>query len=442
MSKREDLTLLISGVALASIALVAIALEPRSITGQASSTGQTSSENAVDKGFLTDPFLQLPTQTSVRVVWFTEFEGQGHTVIYGTQPGQSLETDTIRQVFATTRQLTRLKEDQDSVLPGGDGPEAPTFRPVWRHEAEVTGLIPGQRLPYQVRSQQENGTILTSGTFSLAAAPPAEQPLQILLTSDHQQMPMTAANIQKVAETIGQVDAVFLAGDLVNVPDRGSEWFDDADGGAFFPILQGRANYSLDKSGRPISYRGGALLQHAPLFPAIGNHEVMGRVSQVASLNDQFNDPVPRGAAAKLYQTNPEAFNPTGDEALRRQWVIENSYNTDTYEQIFTLPKSQVPNPDRPEETSRYYAVTFGDVRLISLFVTNIWRPPGIEPRVRGRFRERQRDLGNPAAWGHGQHIFEPIDPKRACDCFVPPWLGSPNWHSLCIRLQKFTLPV
>ncbi|MEW6498747.1 MAG: metallophosphoesterase, partial [Cyanobacteriota bacterium] len=32
---------------------------------------------------LTDPFLQLPTENSVRVVWFTEFEGSGHSVAYG-----------------------------------------------------------------------------------------------------------------------------------------------------------------------------------------------------------------------------------------------------------------------------------------------------------------------------------------------------------------------
>ncbi|NJO76528.1 MAG: hypothetical protein HC833_23955 [Leptolyngbyaceae cyanobacterium RM1_406_9] len=32
---------------------------------------------------LTDPFLQLPTENSVRVVWFTEFEGDRHRVEYG-----------------------------------------------------------------------------------------------------------------------------------------------------------------------------------------------------------------------------------------------------------------------------------------------------------------------------------------------------------------------
>ncbi|XGB43853.1 MAG: hypothetical protein LVS60_09325 [Nodosilinea sp. LVE1205-7] len=114
-----------------------------------------------------------------------------------------------------------------------------------------------------------------------------------MLTSDHQTMPMTAANLQKVEETIGAVDGVFLAGDLVNVPDRASEWFDDSRGNAFFPCLQGRANYRLEWQGQSTLYRGGAIIQHAPLFTAIGNHEVMGRFSHTASLQDQFNSPAP-----------------------------------------------------------------------------------------------------------------------------------------------------
>jgi len=402
MKRQEDLTLLISGVVLVLVTLIVVTLEPRL-------TQQDTTDEPMTHALLTDPFLQFPTENAVRVVWFTEFAGQEHSVIYGDRSTQSLADSDTRQAVASTRQLTRLREDARSRLPQGESPETPTFRPIWRHEAEITGLLPGQRVPYQVRSRHEDGTVIVSDTFSLAPTPSPGQPLKILLTSDHQQKPMTAANLEKVEETVGQVDAVFLAGDLVNIPDRASEWFDDAQGAAFFPVLQGRADYALEKNGQVTRYRGGQLIQEAPLFPAVGNHEVMGRFSAVDPLGDQFNDPVPRSAALKLYATNPDVFNPTGDPEQRRRWIIDHSYNTDTYEQLFTLPTSQVPNPERPETTSRYYATTFGDVRLVSLFVTNIWRRPAIAPDVRGRYRERKGDLGNPAAWGHGQHIFEPI---------------------------------
>ncbi|HEY9889902.1 MAG TPA: metallophosphoesterase, partial [Candidatus Obscuribacterales bacterium] len=402
MRRQEDLTLLISGIVLTLVALIVITVEPRFADAPPDSEVATAA-------LLADPFLQLPTADTVRVVWFTEFEGREHTVVYGRQPDQSLAGGDIQQVFAATRQLTRLREDQESRLPSGEELKGTTPRPIWRHEAEVTDLVPGQRVPYQVKSLREDGTILTSEVFSLAPAPPPGQPLKILLTSDHQSKPMTAANLQKVAETVGVVDAIFMAGDLVNVPDRASEWFDDAAGAAFFPALQGRARYDLTAAGQTTRYRGGQLIQHAPLFPAIGNHEVMGRFSTVTPLGQQFNDPVPRQAAIALYNQHADLFNPAGDSDVRRRWVIDQSFNVDTYEALFTLPRSPVPNPDGPETTSRYYATTVGDVRLVSLFVTNIWRRPAVEPGVQGRFQERLADLGNPAAWGHGQHIFEPI---------------------------------
>ncbi|MEO1403908.1 MAG: fibronectin type III domain-containing protein, partial [Cyanobacteria bacterium J06635_1] len=302
---------------------------------------------------LSDPFLQHPTQASVRVVWFTEFEGNAHTVSYG-EPGQE------KSISATTRPLSRTREDEKSQGLG-EPYETVTPRPIWRHEAEVTGLTPGERVPYQVMSIDAEGELIKSELFSLTPSPVAGQPLKILLTSDHQLMPMTAANLQKVEETIGQVDAVFLAGDLVNIPDRASEWFDDARGGAFFPCLQGRASYALEKEGQTTTYRGGQLIQNAPLFPAVGNHEVMGRYSDTLPLGDQFNDPVPWAAAKQFYDQNTKVFNPNDDPKLQRNWLKNNSFNIDTYNEIFSLPKAKRPDG---AETQRYYATTFGDIRL------------------------------------------------------------------------------
>ena len=102
---------------------------------------------------LTDPFLQLPTQNSVRVVWFTEFAGARHTVTYGEGLQQT--------ATASTTKLSRTREDQKSKV--GKQTETnqiyqkPTMRDIWRHEAVVTGLTPGKRVPYQVTSITEEG---------------------------------------------------------------------------------------------------------------------------------------------------------------------------------------------------------------------------------------------------------------------------------------------
>ncbi|MFQ4136654.1 metallophosphoesterase family protein [Nodosilinea sp. PGN35] len=404
--RREDLTLLTAGLLLVLTATLLIALEPRQQV-----VDPSPEASAVPTQLLTDPFLQYPTPGAVRVVWFTEFEGRDHRVRWGA-PNQPTEANLPNQAIAITTRLTRTREDPQSRLdhPQLSDLQRTVARPIWRHEAVVTNLPPGQRVPYRVTSTGPAGTVVASRVFTLAGAPPAGQALKILLTSDHQNMPMVAANLQKVDETVGRVDAVFFAGDLVNIPDRASEWFDDSRGCGFFPCLQGNTRYELERNGRTVAYRGGEIIQHAPLFPILGNHEVMGRFAPAAPLGEQFNQPVPRSAAVALYEANADLFNPADDPELRRQWIIDNSFNSDTYEALFSLPVTQVPNPDRPETTSRYYAVTFGDVRLVALYVTQIWRPFNVNAATRGRYQEREADLGTPQNWGHGQHIFEPIE--------------------------------
>lgn len=335
---------------------------------------------------LTDPFLQRPTESSVQVVWFTEFEGRDHIVTYG---------DGLTAKAVTT-QLSRTREDSDSRVQGRAFAEV-TRRAIWRHEASVQGLKAGDRLPYAVTSYDEKGQKVNSKIFTLSANPPKEQPLKILLTSDHQLKPLTPANLQKVAETVDRVDAVFFAGDLVDIADRASEWFDDANGLGFFPSLQGRTRYALEKDGATTVYSGGELIQHAPLFPAIGNHEVMGRYSAAAQLKSQFANSWPRDQVRRFY--------PVPDDSVE-SWLADHSYNTRTYEEIFSLPTTQLPDGGKTQE---YYAVSFGDVRLISLYVTQIWRSPDLTANTKGRYRESAADLNNPEAWGYGQHIFGDI---------------------------------
>lgn len=346
---------------------------------------------------LSDPFLQLPTETSVQVVWFTEFAGLRHSVAYGEG------TDQI--AIATTTKLSRTREDQISRVKAqtqtGEVYKQPTWRDIWRHEATVINLSPGIRVPYYVTSVREDDLSISSAKFTLAPKPHPGTSLKILLTSDHQLKPMVAANLQQVVE-MGRVDAVFFAGDLVNVPDRASEWFDDNRGGAFFPCLQGRGHYELDKNGVKTLYRGGELIQHAPLFTAIGNHEVMGRFSMNTNLNNELDDTIPNCVAQQFYQQNLGKGELENIPTQGYAWLKDNSFNTDTYEEIFTLPKSS-------SGGKKYYALSFGDVRLIVLHAANAWRTPSRASGVKGRYREREEDLSNPLEWGYGQHIFEPI---------------------------------
>ncbi|HLP90916.1 MAG TPA: metallophosphoesterase [Nostocaceae cyanobacterium] len=362
---------------------------------------------------LTDPFLQLPTDDSIQVVWFTEFLGKSHKVFYG----KNLE----KTVLATTTQLTRTREDQDSRVGNQTRPgqvyQKPVKRDIWRHEAKITGLT--SALPYRITSVREDGQNVSSEIFTLAPNPKPEKPLKILLTSDHQLKPMTAANMQKVVETVGKVDGVFFAGDLVNIPDRASEWFDDNRGNAFFPGLQGRANYQIESNGQKITYTGGKIIQNAPMFSCIGNHEVMGRFGRRGSIGDEFDDVIPRDIAKKLY----------GEKSLK-----DNSYNTDTYEEIFTLPESQPGG-------KTYYAVNFGDVRLVVLYITNMWRVPKLDVNIKGRYQEAKRDLNNPEDWGYGQVIFEPIYQGSQQYNWLRNELNSPEFQQAKYKIVMFHHP-
>jgi len=377
---------------------------------------------------LTEPFLQLPTESSVRVVWFTEFAGAKHTVAYGE--GLS------KKASAQTTQLSRTREDPESKRAVKD--TSVTVRPIWRHEAEVTGLTPDRRVPYRVMSVREDGITVPSGTYTLTAKPSLGKPLKILLTSDHQVKPMVAANLRKVVETVGQVDLVLFAGDLINVADRASEWFDDACGGSFFPALQGRACYDLEKNGSKTRYNGGAIIQHAPMYTAIGNHEVMGRFSTKDALNDQFYNTAPYEVAEAFYDADFRTINPTDDPAIRKQWVKDHSFNTDTYEEIFTLPQS-------PQGGKRYYAETFGDMRLVVLYITNVWRVPSLAADAKGKYRERDQDIENAQEnvknWGWGQHLFEPIAKDSPQYNWLEQELNSPEFKQARYKIVMFHHP-
>lgn len=291
---------------------------------------------------LTDPVLLCATASSVRVVWFSAAPGRRHEV----------ELAGGRRVPARTTALSRTAEDGGSRVAGHRWTSV-TPRPVWRHEAVVDELAPGQWRRYRVASTTDDGRTAVSDWFRLAPAGTGDL---LLLTSDHQLRPLTAVNLQAAHQLAGdRLGGVLCAGDLVNVPDRASEWFDHAGGCAFFPAMQGRASVTV--AGR--EWRGAPILQQAPLYPAAGNHEVTGDTG--ATLWERFERVRP-GAA-----------------------------DTTTYQEIVGRP--------------RWYATTIGPVRLIVLFAARVWRPMSWDGSVRGTFAEATADLADPTRWGGGQHI-------------------------------------
>lgn len=366
---------------------------------------------------LTDPFLQSPRKRGVNVVWMTELPGSTHLVLTGwaledltadqlaaiATGGRA--TQGIRIHRAETTKMTRTVEDAGSYLPPEDLPpveDGIVARDVYRHEAAVRG-IRGD-VPYLVIST--NGSqFVASEIFTLGPAAGRDEAQSILLTSDHQAMVNTPANLQVAAETIGDIDAVFLAGDLVNQPDRASEWFDDTRGSAFFPVLQGRAS-RVGTDGN--TYHGAPIIQNAPLFPAVGNHEVQGRIDGHTSIGASFGNPIPRDVAEAAYEEVAEEVNPTDDPAIEAQWIEDNSFSTGTYEEMFTIPRSR-------SGTETYYATTVGNVRLISLYSTRIWRGTAndADPATRtttSRYQESAATLDHPLEQGYGEFIFEGLD--------------------------------
>ncbi len=356
---------------------------------------------------LSDPFLQFPKQNSIEVIWFTEFAGEEHYVRYGLNLEQSVK--------AQSTVLSKMQEDQNSKW--HQQVNQVISRTIWRHQARLEVANKIDSVPYQVTSIYQ-GQSISSKIFSFSLLPQTDTPLNILLSSDHQLMPMVSANLEKVAQTIAKIDAVFFAGDLVNTPDRASEWFDDARGGAFFPALQGRANYSLTREGFTRIYHGAEIIQNAPLFSAIGNHEVMGRCCDPKlSLNQQFQDAIPRQVALELYNFSQDQQN----------LLKEHSFNVDSYQEILGFEP--------------YYATTFGSIRLVVLYVTNIWRHFSRESNVKGRYQEAQEDLSSPERWGYGQHIFESIAPGSKQYLWLQSELESTEFCSARYKIVMFHHP-
>jgi hypothetical protein len=80
--------------------------------------------------FITDPILQDPTSSSVRIVWFTECVGEANYVEYGESFSKTAICKTIR--------LSRIREDSVDKLSW-------VFRSIYRHEAILENLQPNKK---------------------------------------------------------------------------------------------------------------------------------------------------------------------------------------------------------------------------------------------------------------------------------------------------------
>jgi hypothetical protein len=361
---------------------------------------------AQSRQILSDPMLQNPGPDSVSVVWFTEGEGGTHYVRIGAG---------FDKVFAaTSSRMSRMLEDAGSQVfqTNTSGFTTPGQRTIVRHEARVTGLTAGARVPYVAISELSSGAF-RSGEFTLQPLPAAGQAVRILLSSDQQNNAMASANYQKVEETVGRVDAVFFPGDFVSQPNRASEWFDrEANSNpSFFQSLQG----TMRRWNASSVYKGGQVLQHAPLYGCLGNHEVPGRWrldpatnnpnnTGPVTINDMDNDPQPRWYAEARYEERKAQINPTNDPAFRTRWIEDNSFEWTTYREMWSLPEGP--------EGKLYWAQRFGDVFVISLHANRIWRVWNANQR--GKFTE-QVPTGSAQVtqstdnWGFGDFTFVPF---------------------------------
>lgn len=134
------------------------------------------------------------------------------------------------------------------------------------------------------------------------------------------------------------------------------------------------------------------------------------------------------------------ADNPT----VRAAWIKNHSFNTDTYEEIFTLPTSEPGG-------KTYYATTFGDIRLVVLYATNIWRFPQSGPESRGKYSDPVSPNAQPAKalseldqqdWGYGQHIFEPITPGSSQYQWLQQELSSPEFQQAKYKVVMLHHPL
>lgn len=329
---------------------------------------------------LTDPYLQHPTDDSVLVEWYTEYKGEDNCVELFEN---GTDNEPSRIIKASTVKLSRIRGGKNNK----NFDDSSVKADIYKHKAVIDNLPEyhgkeAERVLYRVIS---DGAV--SDIYSLSAIPQPGTELKILLTSDLQMKDMCAANFEMVEKEIGRIDAVFVNGDCVDVTDRAYDWFYSDN--SFFRVLQGKANH---KTGNR-RYKGGSIIQSAPVYVSVGNHDVMGIYDEEVPISFQFNSPKPRFYAEEKYEQLTDK-----DSVDKEKFIKDNSFNTDTYEEIFDLPLNN-------KGKELYYTLSIGDVDMIVLDTSRVWRQPMLG--ITGKYTE------SPDApkefYGYGDFIFEDI---------------------------------
>lgn len=357
-----------------------------------------------DVGLLCEPYLVLPDASGVEVAWVTDGEARdSRLIVVPIGLGERLAELSVDELkdpalgislpgAVVTRsagvRLPAMAEDRESFLPAGLEEirkaletETTVSREVWRQSARASGLEPGVDYAYRVVSGAT-----ASQLAHLSPAPPADaRLLRLLLTSDHQLGAPVPAAMRHASEAAGPFDAVLYAGDFVNVPDRASEWFDDARGSAFFPSMRD-------------------ILPSTPIFSVVGNHEVQGRREPGRTLSESFEGALP----------------------VR---VSDDGLSLSNYETLFPSPSG-----------SRFSAVTFGGVRIVALSATRVWRSDRADedPAARlvsSRYQEAQHALGDPLAQRYGSHIVDDLQAGSPQYEWLRDELASPAFTGARLRV-------
>ena len=358
---------------------------------------------------LTDPYLQQPTDNTVLVEWYTEYEGEdNYVLLYEDGP----DNEPSRTIYASTVKLSHIRGGKKEK----DCDDASIKADIYKHKALIDNLPPyhgkdSERIPYKVVSDKAQSDI-----YTLSALPQPGTDLKILLTSDLQIKDMCAANFEMVKRQIGQIDAVFINGDCTDVADRAYDWFYSDN--AFFKVLQGRGNH--ETAGH--IYKGGAIIQSAPVYTSVGNHDVMGLYNESDPLSFQFNNPMPVFYAEEKYEqlTDKEGVD-------KESFIKDNSFNTATYQEIFDLPLNN-------KAKENYYALTIGDISMIVLDTSRVWRQPMLG--INGKYTEFP---GAPKElYGYGDFIFEDISEGSDQLSFLRRELKKQDYRNAKYKLVMF----